>query len=135
MGTTTPVLHPDIRRGNQDQFGIIKLKQISQRIDFINRVYLRTPTKIAITDHEKKRTIVIRKDGLPDAGVWNPWDKKAKAMPDFGDDEYKHMLCVEAATVEYPITLKLGEEWKRRQQLLVVTSSYCSGKLDPHIVC
>ncbi|CAI9293712.1 unnamed protein product [Lactuca saligna] len=74
-------------------------------------------------------------DGLPDAGVWNPWDKKAKAMPDFGDDEYKHMLCVEAAAVEYPITLKLGEEWKGRQQLLVVHSSYCSGKLDPHIVC
>ncbi|CAH1414226.1 unnamed protein product [Lactuca virosa] len=54
-------------------------------------------------------------------------------MPDFGDDEYKHMLCVEAAAVEYPITLKLGEEWKGRKQLLVVPSSYCSGKLDPHI--
>ncbi|CAH1412167.1 unnamed protein product [Lactuca virosa] len=68
-------------------------------------------------------------------GVWNPWDKKAKAMPDFEDDEYKHILCVEAAAVEYPITLKLREKWKGRQQLLVVPSSYCSGKLDPHIVC
>lgn len=105
-------------------------------------------------DHEKKRTLVMRKDGLPDAGetgsfliywlqiyisslmdfffnhlhitsfyfvvVWNPWDKKAKAMVDFGDDEYKHMLCVEAAAVEKPITLKPGEEWRGRQELSTV---------------
>ncbi|KAL4556623.1 hypothetical protein LXL04_039281 [Taraxacum kok-saghyz] len=48
--------------------------------------------------------------------------KKAKAMPDFRDDEYKHMLCVEAATVENPITLKRREKWKGRQQILVVPS-------------
>ncbi|KAL6191732.1 hypothetical protein ACLB2K_038122 [Fragaria x ananassa] len=76
----------------------------------VDKIYLSTPTKIAILDHEKKRTFVIRKDGLPDAVVWNPWDKKAKAMADFGDDEYKHMLCVEAAAIERPVTLKPGEE-------------------------
>lgn len=97
----------------------------------IDRVYLSTPTKIAILDHERKRTFVLRKDGLPDAVVWNPWDKKAKAMPDFGDDEFKRMLCVEAACIEKPITLKPGEEWKGRQELSAVPSSYCSGQLDP----
>ncbi|KAJ0985097.1 hypothetical protein J5N97_003453 [Dioscorea zingiberensis] len=97
----------------------------------VDRVYLGTPTKIAIIDHERKRTFVLRKDGLPDAVVWNPWDKKAKAMADFGDDEYKHMLCVEAAAVEKQITLKAGEEWKGRLELSAVPSSYCSGQLDP----
>ncbi|XP_060172383.1 putative glucose-6-phosphate 1-epimerase [Lycium barbarum] len=97
----------------------------------VDKIYLSTPTKIAILDHEKKRTFVIRKDGLPDAVVWNPWDKKAKAMADFGDEEYKHMLCVEAAAVEKSITLKPGEEWKGRQELSAVPSSYCSGQLDP----
>jgi len=63
--------------------------------------------------------------------VWNPWDKKAKAMSDFGDDEYKYMLCVEAAAIEKPITLKPGEEWKGRLELSTVPSSYCSGQLDP----
>lgn len=63
--------------------------------------------------------------------VWNPWDKKAKAMQDFGDGEYKHMLCVEPAAVEKPITLKPGEEWKGRLALSAVPSSYCSGQLDP----
>ncbi|OWM69541.1 hypothetical protein CDL15_Pgr014002 [Punica granatum] len=97
----------------------------------VDRIYLSTPTKIAILDHERKRTFVLRKDGLPDAVVWNPWDKKAKAMPDFGDEEYKHMLCVEAACVEKPITLKPGEEWRGRQEISAVPSSYCSGQLDP----
>ncbi|XP_020220689.1 putative glucose-6-phosphate 1-epimerase [Cajanus cajan] len=100
----------------------------------VDKIYLSTPTKIAIIDHEKKRTFVVRKDGLPDAVVWNPWDKKAKAMADFGDDEYKHMLCVEAAAIEKPITLKPGEEWKGRLELSAVPSSYCSGQLDPQRV-
>lgn len=100
----------------------------------IDKIYLSTPTKIAILDHERKRTFVLRKDGLPDAVVWNPWDKKAKAMADFGDDEYKHMLCVEAAAIEKPITLKPGEEWRGRQELSAVGSSYCSGQLDPRKV-
>ncbi|XP_014509088.1 putative glucose-6-phosphate 1-epimerase isoform X1 [Vigna radiata var. radiata] len=100
----------------------------------VDRIYLSTPTKIAILDHEKKRTFVLRKDGLPDSVVWNPWDKKAKSMPDFGDDEYKHMLCVEAAAIEKPITLKPGEEWKGRLELSTVPSSYRSGQLDPRKV-
>ncbi|EYU37315.1 hypothetical protein ABFS82_10G138500 [Erythranthe guttata] len=100
----------------------------------VDRIYLSTPTKIAILDHEKKRTFVIRKDGLPDAVVWNPWDKKAKAIADLGDEEYKYMLCIEAAAVEKPITLKPGEEWKGRQELSAVPSSYCSGQLDPRRV-
>ncbi|KAB5552657.1 hypothetical protein DKX38_009968 [Salix brachista] len=100
----------------------------------VDKIYLGTPTKIAILDHEKKRTFVLRKDGLPDAVVWNPWDKKAKTMADFGDDEYKHMLCVEAAVVGKPITLKPGEEWKGRLELSAVPSSYCSGQLDPQKV-
>lgn len=100
----------------------------------VDKIYLSTPTKIAIIDHEKKRTFVVRKDGLPDAVVWNPWDKKAKAMTDFGDDDYKHMLCVEAAAVEKPINLKPGEEWKGRLELSTVPSSYYSGQLDPRKV-
>ncbi|XP_025013540.1 putative glucose-6-phosphate 1-epimerase isoform X2 [Ricinus communis] len=97
----------------------------------IDRIYLSTPTKIAIIDHEKKRTFVLRKDGLPDAVVWNPWDKKAKALQDLGDDDYKTMLCVDSAAIETPIVLKPFEEWKGHQELSTVSSSYCSGQLDP----
>jgi hypothetical protein len=34
----------------------------------VDKIYVSTPTKIAIIDHERKRTFVLRKDGLPDAG-------------------------------------------------------------------
>ncbi|KAK4488523.1 hypothetical protein RD792_004287 [Penstemon davidsonii] len=100
----------------------------------IDRVYLSTPIKLAIIDHEKKRTIVLRKEGMPDAVVWNPWDKKAKALPDLGDEDYKTMLCVDSAAIETPIVLKPFEEWKGRQELSTVSSSYCSGQLDPRKV-
>ncbi|KAL3526379.1 hypothetical protein ACH5RR_011035 [Cinchona calisaya] len=100
----------------------------------IDRVYLSTPTKIAIIDHEKKRTFVLRKEGMGDAVVWNPWDKKAKALPDMGDEDYKTMLCVDSAAIEAPVTLKPFEEWMGRQELSAVSSSYCSGQLDPQKV-
>lgn len=100
----------------------------------VDRVYLSTPTKIAIIDHEKKRTFVLRKESLPDAVVWNPWDKKAKALADFGDEDYKSMLCLDSAAVESPIVLKPCEEWKGRQEISTVSSSYCSGQLDPRKV-
>ncbi|CAN6443847.1 unnamed protein product [Victoria cruziana] len=91
----------------------------------MDRVYLGTPNVIAVLDHEKKRTFVIRKEGLPDTVVWNPWEKKAKSMVDFGDNEYKEMLCVDGAAIEKPITLKPGEEWTGRLYLSVAPLSYC----------
>lgn len=56
--------------------------------------------------------------------VWNPWEKKSKAMVDFGDEEYKQMLCVNGAALERPITLRPGEEWTGKLQLTVVPSSF-----------
>ncbi|TKY63196.1 putative glucose-6-phosphate 1-epimerase [Spatholobus suberectus] len=97
----------------------------------MDRVYLRTPTKIAIIDHEKKRTFVLQKNAMPDAVVWNPGYRMAKALPDLGDDDYKFMVCVDSAAIETPIVLKPHEEWKGHQELSTVSSSYCSGQLDP----
>ncbi|KAI3468651.1 hypothetical protein Pfo_025314 [Paulownia fortunei] len=88
----------------------------------VDRVYLSSSDAVAVFDHEKKRTFVIRKEGFPDVVVWNPWDKKSRAIADFGDEEYKHMLCVDAAAIEKPITLKPGEEWTGRVELSVMTS-------------
>ncbi|TKY60695.1 putative glucose-6-phosphate 1-epimerase [Spatholobus suberectus] len=90
----------------------------------VDRVYLdSSSTGVAVLDHEKKRTIVIRKEGLPDVVVWNPWEKKSKSIADLGDEEYKQMLCVDGAAIEKPITLKPGEEWTGRLELCVVPST------------
>lgn len=34
----------------------------------IDRVYLSSPQCVAVLDHEKKRTYVVSKEGLPDIG-------------------------------------------------------------------
>lgn len=65
-----------------------------------------------------------------DAVVWNPWEKKSKTMADFGDDEYKNMLCVDGAALERPITLKPGEEWTGKLMLTAVKSSFCFDQLE-----
>ncbi|KAK2363768.1 putative glucose-6-phosphate 1-epimerase [Trifolium repens] len=107
---------------------------MTRAITFTDRVYLHSPNKIAIIDHEKKRTFVLQKNALPDAVVWNPCNKKAKALPDLGDDDYKMMQCVNSAAIDIPILLKPCEERKGYQELSTVSSSYCSGQLDPRRV-
>ncbi|KAJ8564624.1 hypothetical protein K7X08_001084 [Anisodus acutangulus] len=100
----------------------------------VHRVYLSTPPKIAIIDHGKKRTFVLRKEGLPDTVLWNPWDKMSKAVPDFGMKDYKIMMLVDSTAFEKPIVLKPHQEWKCCQEIVNVSSSYCSGQLDPQKV-
>lgn len=53
------------------------------------------PGEAQVEDPAWERRIRIRKAGSLSAVVWNPWIAKAKRMPDFGDDEYPGMLCVE----------------------------------------
>jgi glucose-6-phosphate 1-epimerase len=50
-------------------------------------------------------------DGLRDAVVWNPHVAKSKAMADFGDEEYREMVCVESARIETPVVVGAGGEW------------------------
>ncbi|KAL2902807.1 putative glucose-6-phosphate 1-epimerase [Bienertia sinuspersici] len=88
----------------------------------VDRIYLSSSDVVALFDHGSKRTFQIRKQGLPDVAVWNPWEKKAKALTDLGDDEYKRMLCVDGAAIEKPITLKPAEEWVGQLELSVLPS-------------
>ncbi len=76
-----------------------------------DRIYQDTAATIEIHDPELRRIIRIHKSGSNSTVVWNPWIDKSKRMPDFGDDEYLHMVCVESGNVkENSITLKPGEQ-------------------------
>ncbi|XP_010555598.1 PREDICTED: putative glucose-6-phosphate 1-epimerase [Tarenaya hassleriana] len=89
----------------------------------VDRVYISSKDVVAVFDHERKRTFLIKKEGLPDVVVWNPWEKKSKILGDLGDEEYKRMLCVDGAAIEKPITLKPGEEWTGKLELSVIPST------------
>lgn len=60
-----------------------------------DRIYDHTPAECVISDPAFAKKIHIRKDGSMSTVVWNPWIAKSKMMPDFGDDEYTGMVCVE----------------------------------------
>jgi glucose-6-phosphate 1-epimerase len=62
-----------------------------------DRVYLNTFDTVTVDDPSLSRRIIISKQGSDTTVVWNPWIDKAKAMSDFGDDEWPHMLCIETA--------------------------------------
>ena len=62
----------------------------------VDRVYLDTVAAVEIVDPGYRRTIRIEKSGSRTTVVWNPWIAKSQRMPDFGDEEYKTMVCVEA---------------------------------------
>jgi D-hexose-6-phosphate mutarotase len=40
---------------------------------------------------------VVEKTGSTTTVVWNPWHEKASTMADLGDEQWRSMLCVEAA--------------------------------------
>lgn len=62
-----------------------------------DRVYLDTADTVTVHDPVLKRKLVVSKEGSRSTVVWNPWIEKAKAMSDFGDDEWPQMVCIETA--------------------------------------
>jgi D-hexose-6-phosphate mutarotase len=64
-----------------------------------DRPYFGTATPIVLEDPSKSRKITLTKEGSRSTVVWNPWIAKAKAMPDFGDDEWPQMICIETCNV------------------------------------
>jgi glucose-6-phosphate 1-epimerase len=68
-----------------------------------DRIYLDTAGDCLIDDPVLKRRIQIAKSGSRTTVVWNPWADKARAITDFGDEEYLNMVCVETANADADI--------------------------------
>lgn len=65
----------------------------------VDRVYFDTTSTVEIEDRGLHRKIRVEKSMSNSTIVWNPWIEKSKRMPDFGDDEYQQMVCVESGNV------------------------------------
>jgi len=75
-----------------------------------DRVYLATKSKCVVHDPVLGRKLVVEKQNSDATVIWNPWIAKAKAMSDFGDDEWPQMVCVETCNVaDHAITLQPGQ--------------------------
>lgn len=76
---------------------------------------------MVLNDPGRGRSLRITNEGAANLVVWNPWIAKAAAMPDFGDDEWKGMICIEAANpLDDSITLTPGETHLLRQRISLV---------------
>jgi glucose-6-phosphate 1-epimerase len=92
-----------------------------------DRVYLNTPDTVVVNDRNATepaggvRMLSVEKQGSASTIVWNPWIAKAKAMADFGDDEWPRMLCVETANAaENAVTLQPGKTHTMRAAVRAV---------------
>jgi glucose-6-phosphate 1-epimerase len=86
-----------------------------------DRVYLNAIGPIVWNDHDLRRSISVAKENSLTTVVWNPWVEKARALSDFGDDEWKDMVCIEASNIaDYAVNLALGQEHTMRATVRLV---------------
>ncbi|HVM46961.1 MAG TPA: D-hexose-6-phosphate mutarotase [Candidatus Acidoferrum sp.] len=65
----------------------------------VDRTYLNTTGRVEVLDPRLGRRIHVEKSGSASTVLWNPWISKSQQMPDFGNDEYERMLCVESGNI------------------------------------
>ncbi|GAC1437027.1 MAG: D-hexose-6-phosphate mutarotase [Chloroflexota bacterium] len=76
-----------------------------------DRVYQGTTAPCTFDDPVLRRRVTVAKSGSHSTVVWNPWHDKAARLPDMGDDEYPHMVCVEVANaLDDVVTVAPGGE-------------------------
>jgi D-hexose-6-phosphate mutarotase len=65
----------------------------------VDRTFPDAAGPVEIRDPVFGRRILIEKQCSASTVVWNPWIAKSQQMPDFGNDEYKRMVCIESGNV------------------------------------
>jgi glucose-6-phosphate 1-epimerase len=84
----------------------------------IDRIYFDVPRTLTLA--EPGRAVLIGMSGFADVVVWNPGPDGAARLADMPGDDWRRMLCVEAACVGRRVRLAPGEDWAGRQQLRAV---------------
>jgi glucose-6-phosphate 1-epimerase len=83
-----------------------------------DRIYVDTRGTCTIQDPVLGRTIAVEKENSGSTVVWNPWIAKARAMADFGDEEWPGMVCIETANVGAgAIRLEPGQSHRLRTRI------------------
>lgn len=82
----------------------------------VDRVYMAPPASLQLLE-QGHAPLHISQQGFSDTVVWNPGPDKARSLPDMPDQDWQHMLCVEAACAAAPVTLPAGAIWQGSQRL------------------
>lgn len=85
-----------------------------------DRVYINTSATCVLEDLSMSRRIIVEKSGSDSTTVWNPWIAKSAALPDFGDDEWKRMVCIETVNAfENSVNLEPGNTHRMTAKISV----------------
>jgi glucose-6-phosphate 1-epimerase len=80
-----------------------------------DRIYMQAPRSLLLRDGTRR--VTIDSAAFEDTVLWNPGPDKCAALADMPDEDWRRMLCVEAAQVLSPPKLAQGESWTARQSL------------------
>jgi len=85
-----------------------------------DRIYVETRGTCTVHDPILGRTLTVEKENSGSTVVWNPWIAKARAMADFGDEEWPGMVCIETVNVGAgAIRLDPGQSHRMRAHLKI----------------
>lgn len=76
-----------------------------------DRIYIAGPRQVSIGCAVGLSSITIAASGFGDWVVWNPWQEASGGLTDMRPEDYRHMLCVEAARITDPVALDPGTSW------------------------
>jgi len=81
----------------------------------VDRIYPDSPSELTLVEGDSR--LKVSSEGFSDAVIWNPWVDKSAKMSDMLPTDYLHMLCIEAAAIQNPITLNPQKNWTASQTL------------------
>ncbi|MBV8604942.1 MAG: D-hexose-6-phosphate mutarotase [Pelomonas sp.] len=82
----------------------------------LDRIYRGVGARAIVLGDDLRR-LAIAQQGFDDAVVWNPGEAGGAKIADMPAEDWRRMLCVEAATVARPVTLAPGESWAGLQSI------------------
>uniref|UniRef100_A0A7S4B2N3 glucose-6-phosphate 1-epimerase n=1 Tax=Chrysotila carterae TaxID=13221 RepID=A0A7S4B2N3_CHRCT len=89
---------------------------------FVDRIYHKPQETLVMEDEAASLTWTVKQStSWTDTTVFNPWKygKLGARGPDFDDDGYKLMLCIEPTVAAAPLLLKPGEKFTGTQLIQV----------------
>ncbi|MEZ4513449.1 MAG: D-hexose-6-phosphate mutarotase [Chloroflexota bacterium] len=99
-----------------DQLDEMRRKRQPGAITFaeeVDRIYIETTGDCVLHDSGLNRSIRVAKRGSGSTVIWNPWVAKAQRMADFGDEEYRAMVCIETTNAaDDQVTILPGEGYR-----------------------
>jgi D-hexose-6-phosphate mutarotase len=85
-----------------------------------DRIY-QTSIPVSLLDPGFKRKLVISSKGSNSTVIWNPWEENIKEIDDMPDNDFRKMICIEAANTHLdPISLPPGKTHVLSQKIEIL---------------